>query len=119
MAAHRHSPATPPDVRVRIRRFGWLRLARKSGYSDSVVVAGIETDMHEQGRVVPPPACVGRNFCRCVLIYAEFAQFGIGLGAAFPLFELQRPQAVTDPFVVFDEDPRRVRQLEVLLPAWQ
>ena len=104
-------------MRVRIRRFGRLRLTRKSGYSDSVVVADIETGLHEHGRVAPPPASIRRDLRRCVLVYAEFAQFSVDSGAAFPLFELQRTQAVADPFVVVGEDLRRVRQLEAMRNA--
>src|SRR5262249_45556119 len=43
----------------------------------------------------------------------------IDLGAASPLLELQRSQAVTDRFVVIGEDAWRVRQLEVLPPPRQ
>ena len=32
----RYSPPTPPDMRVRIRRFGRLRLAGQSRYSHAV-----------------------------------------------------------------------------------
>jgi len=52
----RQSPPTPPDIRVRIRRFGRLRLAGKPWYSDPVEVAvrqrGVQSDV--SGR--PPPA---------------------------------------------------------------
>ncbi len=42
----RYSPATPPDMRVRIRRFERLRLIGKSGHSQSVVVAGGKADLN-------------------------------------------------------------------------
>jgi hypothetical protein len=106
-------------MRVRIRRFGWLRLAGKSRHPHSVVVAGIETELHERGRATPPAARVRRRSRRGAFFYAEFAQFGIDLGAAFPLLELQRSQAVTDPFVVLGEDAGRIRQSEVFLPPRQ
>ena len=58
----RCSPPTPPDVRVRIRRFGSLRSARKPRDSNAIDVgvgqSGLERDM--TGR--PPPAfAVGRD----------------------------------------------------------
>jgi hypothetical protein len=54
-------------MRVRIRRFGWLRLWGKFGYSHSVVVAGIETKLHGHRRVTPSSADVAwvKHAARC------------------------------------------------------
>ena len=41
-------------MRVRIRRFGRLRLIGKSGHSQSVVVAGGKADLNYLGGAMPP-----------------------------------------------------------------
>jgi hypothetical protein len=104
-------------MRVRIRRFGRLRLIGKSGHSQSVVVAGGKADLNQLGGTRPPAVVDRRGLRRNLVGQAEFAHFGVDFGAAFPLFELQRAQPVTDPFIMVSEGLRRVRQLEVFLPS--
>ena len=62
------SPPTPPDVRVRIRRFGKLRLAGKprDSYPVEVGVGQSRVEPDVSGR--PPPAsAVGSDFRGCAL----------------------------------------------------
>ncbi len=96
-------------MRVRIRRFGRLRLIGKSGYSKSVVVAGSESGVDRHGGPMPPasvnPCGLRRNRVR----QSEAAHRGIDLRVALPLFELQRSQPVAEPFVLVSEGLRRVR----------
>src|SRR5580700_5493726 len=106
-------------MRVRIRRFGRLRLLSKAGDSDALVVAGVESGMDRAGGAVPPAAVDRRGLRRERVGQSESAHLRVDLGAALPLFELQRPQPVADPFVIVSEGLRRVRQLEVCLPSGQ
>src|SRR2546430_15961914 len=104
-------------MRVRIRRFGWLRLRGKTRDSKSVEVGVGQGDVDRQARVVAPATGVGRNLSRREDRHASGSQLTKNGAASFPLLELQRAQAVTDPPVEVVEDARRVGQLEVALPA--
>jgi hypothetical protein len=79
---------TPPDMRVRIRRFGRLRLISKSGHPRSVVVAGGESGVNQLGGTRPPAFVDGRGLRRCRVRQSESAHLGEDFGAALPLFEL-------------------------------
>jgi hypothetical protein len=91
-------------------------LVGKSGYSNPVVVADGETELHKPHGIAPQTPPIGSRLGRGRRWYSEFALFPKGRGAALPLLELQRSQAVTNPLVVVDEDSRRIRQPEVPLP---
>src|SRR5215469_9329649 len=83
--AHRCSSATPPDMRVRIRRFERLRLVGNARYSQLVEVVGGEAEMDEHGCVVPPAPRIGGRLSSRTLRHAEFSQLGIDPRATFPL----------------------------------
>src|SRR3990170_4815625 len=114
----RRSPPTPPDMRVRIRRFGWLRLASKSRDAHPVVVArgqgGVKRPV---GRDPPPASGLGGGRTRDAIGDAPGAQLAIDRRSTLPLLELRGTQAVTNPLIEAVEDARRISQTEVGLPS--
>jgi 3-deoxy-7-phosphoheptulonate synthase len=70
MVANRHrgesflsSPATPPDKRVRIRRFEKLRLA-ESRDTQTIGPSDVQHLMQEHSAVAPPATSIPRHLCR-------------------------------------------------------
>jgi len=84
---HGSSPATPPDMRVRIRRFGWIELCcGRAGFSDTRFAVNVSDP--PQGAVGaslrPSPSKASRSwlFCRLPLIESRrllAASFRLGL----------------------------------------
>src|SRR5437773_9679402 len=104
-------------MRVRIRRFGWLRSARKAWDSQGVEVRLGQCDVDEHPRVLPPPSGIGRHPRGGNLGHPPSPQRPIDGLPALPLLEMDDTESVTDPLVQGAEDRRGVRQLEVLFPA--
>src|SRR5713226_10639115 len=104
-------------MRVRIRRFEWLRLASKTRDSQPVIVARGQCDVDCHACVLPPAAGVAGHSRGCVLGHTPGAQLAIDGRAPFPLLELNRSQAVADPFVEVAEHTWGICQPEILLPA--
>src|SRR6266511_1176404 len=114
----RRSPPTPPDVRVRIRRFERLRLAGKPWDSLPVVVARGQRDLERRAARRPPPVSGEAGGHRGgVLGYSPCSQFAKDRRPALPLFELDEPQAMADPLVEVAKHAGRLRQPEELPPA--
>src|SRR6266852_367254 len=116
----RQSPPTPPDIRVRIRRFGRLRLAGKPWYSDPVEVAvrqrGVQSDV--SGR--PPPAfAVGGDLRGRALRETSGAQFTEDLCAPLPLFELDHSESSANPGIEVLKTSGRLIEAEVFPPPGQ
>ena len=73
--------------------------------------------MNQLGRGSPPAAAVARHRHRIAFGEAPGAQFAVDGRAPLPLFEMDGPESVANPFIQVGQDARRVRQAEVLLPA--
>src|SRR2546425_13005400 len=95
-------------MRVRIRRFGKLRLRGKSRYSDSVVVAHRQGGIQQHGGISPPTSRVRCHLPSRVLVCSKAPHLSVNGLTSLPLFELNHPQTVANPFVELLEDARRI-----------
>src|SRR5262249_42881383 len=109
-------PPTPPDVRVRIRRFGELRSRGKPRQAEVVEVARGQGDVDLQARVSPPAPGVASNLVGFCVGESPSAKLPIHGRLVLPVLQLERPQAVADPSIEVAEDAGRVGELEVVLP---
>ena len=113
------TPATPPGVRVCTGRFDGLTSRGEPGHPQFVEESVRQREMEVQRRVMPPPAAVACNPTGGVITHPASTQLAIDGGTSLPVFELQRPQAVTYPFVDIRKDPRCLGDLKVGLPSRQ
>ena len=113
------TPATPPGVRVRTERFGKLRLRGQPGDTQLVEVAIGKCHMNDSTRVHPPAATVHGHNHRCVLGHSPSTQLTVDGRLLSPVFQVESPQATTNPSVKVVEDAWGVREVEVFLPATQ
>jgi len=95
-------------MRVRIRRFGWLRVTSKFRHSHSVVGTRGQSGVQQLGGILPPTSRVRRHLPGRVLIGSEAAHFPVDGRPSLPRLELNHPQPVAKPFVHMAEDPRRL-----------
>src|SRR5579872_2775884 len=98
------SPATPPGMRIRTGRFGGLRLAcqgRNSQLFEEIVWQRL---VERHRGVVPPAPAVGGNSSGNVVRHAASKQLAEDDLASFPVLELHRPEAVTDPAIDVGKD---------------
>src|ERR1039458_4838288 len=89
------SPATPPDMRVRIRRFGGLSRPHDHRRKPELVKVGIRQSDGESGRVRNPPRAVRTpgSLCRQVFTDAPLAEFAKTCPSALPLLPHHRPKS--------------------------
>src|SRR6266852_1786086 len=106
-------------MRVRIRRFGGLRLAGKSRDSHPVVVARGQGGIEQLGGVFPPASRVPCHLPGCILVCTEALHFPVDGFPSLPLFQLHHPQTMANPLVETTENARRLRKSEVFLPTRQ
>jgi len=94
------SPATPPDKRVRIRRFKKLR-STETGYAQPVRPRKSQHRVQKHSAVAPPATSIHRHLCRHIGGCFPGQQFRVdGLGA-LPVLELNRPHPMAHPLVHF------------------
>src|ERR1019366_7467068 len=93
------TPATPPGMRVRTGRFGKLRLRGQSGDPQLVEVAIGKCHMKDSTRVHPPAATVHGHHHGPVLGHASGAELAVDSRLLAPVFQVESPQASTNPSV--------------------
>jgi len=110
------SPATPPDKRVRIRRFEELR-STETGDTQPISPAEIEDSVQRCAAVAPQAAHIACHQQRNIRPCAPCQKLSISGRATPPLLQLDGPHPVAYPLVQFLPDPRSIRQPEVSLPT--
>ena len=110
------SPPTPPDKRVRIRRFKQLR-SREFDHAEPIKVANRQRAIEAAHAVNPPAAHVLRHFQRITRAGFQRDQRGVSRASAFPMFQVDHSQTMAQPFVQFKEHSGRFAQSEVILPT--
>src|ERR1700745_2748897 len=104
-------------MRVRTGRFDGLRSLGKAGNSQLVEESVGQREMETVCRRVPPSSAVGSDAPGGAVCHAASDHRPIADGAAFPVLELPRTQAVANPLVEVLEDARGFGEPEVGLPA--
>ena len=110
------SPATPPGMRVRTGRFEKLR-SRETGQSQSIRPVQGQDGVEEHAAIAPPATAIGRHLSRNVSPGTQHQQFPVHGRTAFPVFELDGAQPMTQPLVKLSPDLWCLRQPEVRLPS--
>src|ERR1019366_483081 len=111
------TPATPPDMRVRIRRFEKLRSCEPRN-TEAIEVRHIQNMMHVRETASPPTTCSRRHLQSQLLGCPKAAKTPIGRGACPPVSELDGAKPTTQPLLQHSESPRCLGQPEVSLPTW-
>src|SRR5262249_17721126 len=111
------SPATPPGMRVRTGRFDGLRLLGKAGNPQLCEESGGQREMETVCRRLPPSSAVGSYAPGGAVCHTAGDHRPIDDGAAFPVLELHRTQAMANPLVEVVEDARGLGEPEVTLPS--
>ena len=104
LGAHRHrgspamedTPATPPGMRVRTRRFEKLRSC-ESGYSNAIEVSHGQHAVQVGATAMPPPSTCGSHLCGHLVGGAKCSKVTIYRGPTLPLFELNRSEPSANP----------------------
>ena len=115
-------PVTPPDMRVRIRRFGGLGYRPNSqSRNPERVEIGIGQCEMEPRRVRQPPrtASASRRFGGENLAHAPFPQFSKPHRSPLPLRPDRRPKPAPEPLLKVGQHRRRLTLPEVADPAPQ
>src|SRR5437660_7860825 len=113
------SPATPPGVRVRTGRFDGLRSTGKFWDSQSFEEFIRQHRVERDRRVAPPASAVGGCSSGCGRVCPPCDHLAVDNPTPFPVLELHRPQAMTDPRIDVGKHPRCLGEAEVAFPPGQ
>src|SRR5699024_5408810 len=86
---------------------------------EPVEVGNWHTPIQFVAAVAPPTTTVGGHLASTRLTGTQLEQLSVHGLAPFPVLELHRSQAVTQPFIQCAKDSRRLRQTEIRFPAQQ
>src|SRR5262245_43294583 len=106
-------------MRVRTGRFDGLRSRGDPGHPQFVEEFVRQRHVEVHRRVVPPPSAVACNLPGSVIPHTASTQLAIDSRTPLPVLELQRPQAMANPFVDVSKNPGRLGDPEVGLPPRQ
>ena len=114
------APPTPPDIRVRIRRFGGLcRLLGREGSQAERAEEGVRQGNGERGAVAEPPRAMwaAGGLCRQVPADAAASQLGKAGASTLPLLPGDGAQPPPDPLVKCAQHRRSFAEAEVAAPS--
>ena len=113
-------PVPPPDLRVRIRRFGRVKLtvSRERGKPERGEESVRQSELHcRRVGKVPRTTRATRGLRDLLHSDAALAELPISRGASFPLLPDQRPKSRSEPFLQLGEHFRCFASSEVADPS--
>ena len=113
------TPATPPDMRVRIGRFSGLRKAIGQRKKTERVKVGVGQRVFQSGTIREMPRTIraARSLCGELCPDAQTNELPIPNSAALPLSPDHGSQSMPDPFVQFAKRLGCLAESKVALPA--